>query len=661
LNALTRLVAVLVVLAVVAPLQAQDPPADIADLFPPSTLAYAEVHGPAELAPQLASVFKGSVLEDSIAFISGRKDAARTLLELNGLNNAAFMGLLTSPEMFGEFKKVRIAAGLTGFTPNGEPDGVIVILTHDSPAAGLAARAFLTMTRELRKVGEVSRVSVFQYRSPNITYDNNGIPQVQNDKPPVDGPHEPTFAYTPGLVVIGTSKAAVGQVIKRFVGEEKGGGLAGSALFKESSTNHRKSGLAYYVNFPEFAVQFDTAEKVRGVPRGVGRDSADLLRRILHGSQFELYEWFKMSVNPRAVKAIAGRVYFRDEGLAATATVTIDPTQQSPLIQFLSGPGGKVELLHHARRPANFAFAVTLPETNRVATAIGLLDSIAKANGELGRLPSDVVKELEEKHKLSIAEGPLGRIHALTIVLPTKQELPREAVAAPMLILQADDAKAAVAWEEFFPKLIAEMTPKRTVPQPSSESVAGVKVFSIASDGLAWKAPVHYARSGTTFVIGLDRKLVATATVPNAIESVISSGNPLSFREKEPVALFGVIALAQVIPDLYAAPASKGPVVPKEIEFPNLPGGQQPPEELIEAIKKAQADLKTALDALPNATVTARRVGNELRIEVYQPKVQNGSMKAVIDALAIWLDRSESLGGNGTTRPTINQRFRENR
>src|SRR5262249_29148096 len=139
LSLLTRVVAATLLAVWTAPVSAA-PPADIAELFPPGTLAYAELHNPVELAPQLAAVFKGTALEDSIPFIHGRKDAAKTLFDLNGKRQLALLGLLTSPEMLAEFKKLHVAGGLTGFTENGDPDAALVVLTHDSPAAGLAAR-----------------------------------------------------------------------------------------------------------------------------------------------------------------------------------------------------------------------------------------------------------------------------------------------------------------------------------------------------------------------------------------------------------------------------------------------------------------------------------------------------------------------------------------
>ncbi len=639
----TRILATVLFAACAAPsVHAVEPPADLASLFPPGTLAYAEIVNPAELAPELAAVFKGTVLEDSIPFIHAKKDAAKTLMEVNGQKYLAVLGLFTSPEMLAELKKVRVAVGLTGFSENGDPDFALVILTHDSPAAGLAARAYLTMTPSLRKIGEVAKVPVFQHRAPNVNYDPNGVPVIQNEKPPPEGPHEPTFAYTPGLFVLGSSKTAVGQAVKRFAGEEKGASLAGTALFKDAATAHRKTGVFYFVNFPEFSAKFDGANKVRGRERGI----EELVQPLdgHPGSELDLFAWFKMTANPKAVKSVAGLVRFRDGGVSATMAASFDPNQKSPLLDFLSGPGVKVELLHHARRPATFAIGVTLPEKNRGAAVIGFLDAIAKANGVLGRLPGEAVRELEQKFKVSLADGLLGKTRAVTVFFPTKQELPKGAKPLPMLVLHTEDAATATAWEEFFPKMIGDIAGAATTPQPSTETIDGVKVFSLPGTGLPWEAPIHFARNGTAFVFGLDRKLVAAATTADAAKSVVGGDRALSPPPAQASA-FGVISLGDVVLGLLDKPRPTGPVVPKDDEPLFLPNGNPVPDSFIEELKKSRKAFVEALATLPPAALTVVRSGNELRVELFQPKVQTSGLKTVIDAAATWLDKAGALAG----------------
>jgi hypothetical protein len=637
-NVLIRATAAILLAVSAAPAHAAEPPKEIADLFPAGTLAYAELHNTAELAPQLAAVFKGTVLEDSVPFIHGRKDAAKTMMDLTNKQSVAILGLLASPEMLAEFKRLRIAAGVTGFAANGDPEAAVVILTHDSPAAGLAARAFLTMTTQLRKVGDVAKVPIFQYRNPNFNYDPNGNQVIQNDKAFTDGPHEPTFAYLPGLFVMGTSKTSVGHAIKRFVGEEKGG-LAGTAAFKEAAAAHRQTGLFFFVNYPEFSARLGAARRAGDMPRGASND----LRSLFFGGESNLTEMFNLTANPKAVKSLAGSVRFRDGGLVATVTAKFDPAHKSPLLDVLSGPGVKLELLHHAPHPSTYAIALTLPEKKEAV--IGFLDAVAKSKGEIGRLPRDIVREITEKHKIDVAQALIGKVRAATVIMPGKQELPKGGKPGPMLVLHTTDAAAAAAWETFVPKLLGELAGAASPPQSSSETINGVKVLTVSGAGLRWNAPVHFARDRAIVVIGLDRKLVAAAVVANPATSVVGGDKSVSPPGGEPAALFGVISLGEVIPSLFERTPGSGEVVPVEGPLV-LPNGQPIPESTLEELKKARKELAAALATLSPATVTARRTGNELRIEVYQPKVQQGALKTAIDAAANWLDRSVGLGGD---------------
>jgi len=640
----TRIIAAFLLVAFASPVRAAEPPADIADLFPAGTLAYAELTNLAEFTPELAAVFKGTSLEDSIPFIHAKKDAAKNLIDLNGKKYTAALGLFTSPEMLSEAKKLRIAVGLTGFTEQGDPEFTLVVLTHDSPATGLVARAFLTMSPTLRKVADVSKVPVFQFRAPNINYDNNGVPTIQQDKPHMDGPHEPTFAYTPGLFTVGSSKNAVGNAIKRFGGEDKSGGLASTAGFKEAAASHRKTGVFYFINFPDLCTKLDAANKARGVVRAV----EDFVPGIASG-EFDLFAWFKMTANPKAVKSVAGSLRFRDGGLSATMSATFDPTHQSPLLEFLSGPGVKVEMLHHARRPATFALGITLPEKNRAAALLGFLDAVGKAKGELGRLPGEAVREWEQKFKVPLTDGLIGKTRAVTVFLPTKQELPKDAKPMPMLVLHTEDVATATAWEEFFPKMIGDLSGAATPPQVSTETIDGVKVFSLPGTGLAWNAAVHYARNGSVIAVGLDRKLVAQAATPNAANAVVG-GNAIVSPPAD-AAAFGVVSLGEVLLGIINKPPPGGPVVPKEDGEPLiLPNGNPLPDNFIEDMKKARKAFVESLVTLQQATLTAKRMGNELRVELFQPKVQAGGLKTVIDAAANWLDKAGALmgaAGNG--------------
>jgi hypothetical protein len=286
-----------------------------------------------------------------------------------------------------------------------------------------------------------------------------------------------------------------------------------------------------------------------------------------------------------------------------------------------------------------------LPEKNRVEAVIGILDATAKSTGEIGRLPRDILREVGEKYKVNVADELIGKLQSVTMIMPARQDLPKGGKPGPMLVLHTTDPAAAGAWQDFMPKLLGDLAGASALPQTSSETISGVKVFTISGGGLRWNAPVHFARSGAVVAIGLDRKLVAASVAADAAASVVAGEHAVSLPGGDSAALCGVIALGDVLPRLFEKPRPGGPVVPID-EPPMRINGQPIPESVIEEMKKARRELAAALATMQHATLTARRIGSELRFELVQPKVQTGSLKTVIDAAANWLDRSAGMAGN---------------
>jgi hypothetical protein len=654
LNTLFRCAATLAAAVVMASSVRAAGPTDPAELFPPGTLAYAELHDPASVAPQIAAAFKGTVLEDSIAFIQGRRDKSKDPRDHLAKDQLAILGLLASPEMAAELKKVRgIAIGVTGITDQREPDAALAILTGDSPAIGLAARAILTMT-SVRKVAAVGDVPVYQFRQPAFVYDPSGRQVLQNDKPPVEGAYEPTFAYLPGLFVVGTSKTAVGAIVARFQGKAKGS-LAGAAVFKEAAAAHRQPGLFFFANVPEFFARIAAARK----------------KEVSGQVEPESLGWFRLLVNEKGLRSVAGCVKFRDGGIAVTLGGSFDPAQKSPLFEFLSGPGVKVELLRHAPPPATIAFAVSFPEKNRAAAVIGWLDALAKASGELGRLPSEAVKELEAKYKVSIAQSLIGKTSAATVVLPVRQDLPKGAQSLPIMLLHTESAAVAAAWEDFLPKLIGDLAGTEP-PQVATETISGLKVLSLPGGGVPWKAAVHYTRKAGVFAVGLDRKWVVAAVNGNA-----GAGPALSLPLGETPVLIGSLGLGGMVRLSTEKKVMVGPVVPVGpavpakstpgpgfggLDFagpggPSIPGGANQPENQKKEEAKTWEALLSALDNLPPTALTARRIGMELRVELWQPKTQSGGLASFINAGIGWFDSVLNRNPNPNPNSGYGRRF----
>jgi hypothetical protein len=141
---------------------------------------------------------------------------------------------------------------------------------------------------------------------------------------------------------------------------------------------------------------------------------------------------------------------------------------------------------------------------------------------------------------------------------------------------------------------------------------------------------------------GLDRKLVAAVATADAAASV-TGGDKMVSPPPPGAAVFGVVSVGDVLLGLLDSPRPTGPVVPKDSEPLFLPNGNPLPETFVEDLKKSRKAFVESLASLPPATLTATRAGNELRVELFQPKVQAGGLKAVIDAGANWLDKTGGL------------------
>lgn len=103
-----------------------------------------------------------------------------------------------------------------------------------------------------------------------------------------EGPYDPTFAYAPGLFVVGSSKAALAPVVRRFLGEEKET-LRGTHGFRAAAAGYRKPGLFCYANAPLLFATAAAAGRARGEPL-----DSDYLALM------------KLAANPKALGAVAG-------------------------------------------------------------------------------------------------------------------------------------------------------------------------------------------------------------------------------------------------------------------------------------------------------------------------------------------------------------------
>ena len=140
-------------------------------------------------------------------------------------------------------------------------------------------------------------------------------------------------------------------------------------------------------------------------------------------------------------------------------------------------------------QPAAFAATVNLPEKNR-----GRGPRRRPRRGREGeRRPRPVAERGGEGtggevRRAALTDGLLAKVRALVnrdCAAPCRQGPPEGREPVPMFVLHFDDTTAATAWEDFLPKLVADLAGEEGGRfQPSSETVGGTKVLSLPATGL---------------------------------------------------------------------------------------------------------------------------------------------------------------------------------
>ena len=250
------------------PVAVAEVPKDLAQLFPAGTLAYAEIGQPASTSVAIGEFVKGTSLADSLKYSHERRDKMQPPGNIGALSKAGEWSLLTSPEMLAEFKKLGgVAAAITGFDPKtGRASLAVAFLMGESHIGGLLARHYLLTSPNIRRVGKVDGVAVYQNRGlTGATVDENGKPEPIDDSTPAQGTAEPTYLYAPGLFVIGSNTSAVGDVYRRFLGTEKSASFASSVVLVPHGAARKNPGLFFCADVARFETQFIAAKKVSQV------------------------------------------------------------------------------------------------------------------------------------------------------------------------------------------------------------------------------------------------------------------------------------------------------------------------------------------------------------------------------------------------------------
>jgi hypothetical protein len=252
---------------------------------------------------------------------------------------------------------------------------------------------------------------------------------------------------------------------------------------------------------------------------------------------------------------------------------------------------------------------------------VAIADTIV---GDDGPKPSEQIKAVEQHLKASIGKDILGRIASITLAMPAKQELPKGAQEAPMLIVTAIDAAAAEQLEKLVPSLIGLASGEPT--EPVTETIRGQKVRSVPGKAFPWKAALHYGRSGSSLIFGLDRKLVAASMAGTMSDSLLSQTKLVdALKPHQNSALVGLYRWGNLLPDWFAE-------LGHERAWVN--GKQQEPDkdkqrEKAEKLRKSMASL---IHELPPLVVSLARQNDQFVLRIQQHQ-QAGASAKLIDGM----------------------------
>jgi hypothetical protein len=476
-------------------------PPDPAAVFPADALAYAEIGHPAKTADALAELLKGTPLADTLALSHDRRDTLADTAQLNAHQAVQSLALLVAPELLADVKKLHaVSAALLGFDPKtGRPRYALAVQFGDSTALPLVVRTYLTTGTNVRRVGKVGDVPVYQNRGlSGGQQKDDGEPRAVKETIPAEGADEPTYAYLPGLLVIGSGKAAVADVIGRWKKP-----AADSLAVKLGKADRGKAGVFVWADLPRLEQGYAAAR----------RKSGD---GLLSGG---LFVHLRMLFAVKTLSPAAGHLGIEPDGFTFTLSADTTDPDASPLIALLAG-GGTVsasELRACAGAWGGVSLALTTKE-KRAKAVVSLADALHSAAGDVGATPGERLAELVKGGWKAGSElFPL--LKAVTVLppelppppKPDQKPLTPPKAHSPTLCLTLETADAAKAWEAAVPQLVRWVCGLDQPPAASSEQVNGLTVRAVVIPQPDGRLTVHYCRNGDVLGIGTDRKQVAAA------------------------------------------------------------------------------------------------------------------------------------------------------
>jgi hypothetical protein len=439
----------------------------------------------------------------------------------------------------------------------------------------------------------------------------------------------PAMAMTPSMIILGSRKELVADVLLRSRGKSRDPSLATLSAYKDAAKLRDKPGLFFYADPAALEPQMERlAKEPGGVP----------------------HEWkvIQAALPPKAVRSATGMVSLQNGNLHLQTQINLVPGTKHALLNALPNRKVATELLAFAPRGTLLTSVVGFDDgAARWASLIKLLDNLAEVGGvRPGTLPSKRYEGLDEKLGMKFGKDVLGRISSAGLVLDIEEG---KAPRTPMLLVRAKDGESATFLvEKALPKLI-EATTDAKGSGPVVEKVLGQSITTVPGKLMpGWKS-AHVGRQGPILVVGPDKTRVAESLILAGKKAGTLTDVRVSAALKglnDPVAV-GVVSLAQPLAARFKS--SITPVQPR-YKFKGSKDGpprKPAPMKTPEYVEKGAKDMAKALSTLAPLVFSMERKTNTITLEVRQAEVRRAAGRAI----NVWVEGELQRSAYRASRP----------
>lgn len=610
-------------------------PVPLADLFPTNTLAYFELCQPDKLADELLALTKGSVLEDMPgAFAKARekfkgRDGRFTFWQMHT------MALFLDPELLRDVRRAHGAAiGITGITSEG-PEFVAVIQTGDSAFPRLMMRSIMLM-ENLSVAGRVGDVAIYHSKIERHRFDRFDKDKFRekDDKPakPAADEYGPAMALAPGLMVIGTNKDGVRDVLLRAKGDKPDPAFSSLDAISKTAKLREKPGIFMHTSPSLLAAKFDKIDK-----------SMD-------------WRVIKEILAPQGILNTTSMLTLEKGTLQFKTEAKLKKEAKVPIIDLFGDKKADPKLLAYVPTNSMIAGVINLEDgTARMEAFLKAMDAIHAREGIVK--PTSILESLEEALKMKLGKDIVAQLTSAAFLVDMSDDK-----ATPMLIARAKDAATATTLiEKTIPAMLKAANDGREAPS-STDKIGGQSVTSWAMRFGPDMPAVCVGRNKGVIVIGSNKARVAESLSAAEKKAGMLSDARVSeaFKETEAV-MVGVMSLGTAITGMYRQAVSppmrryyeKEKFEKKDFRDKEKEGkfdekkcgdstevevayrqpdrrGDKPPAY----VEKGTKEMMKALTALAPLLMTLHRKGETVTLELKQPGLRGVSAKAI----DVWID-----------------------